>query len=252
MPPLSDDVGGELTKRDVAFHTTHWSVVLAARDKDDTTIARDALATLCSTYWYPLYAFIRRQGSSPHEAEDLTQEFFCNFLQRNSLRNVAPAGGKFRSYLLTCLKNFLINEREKAHAQRRGGGQTIIPLEVDTAETRYFLQPVEKITPEILFERQWAATVLEQTLQQVGQEYARRNQQEIFEALKGFLPGSQNSPSRAEVAAQRGMSASALDVAIHRLRQRFGAALREQVAQTVSSEAEVEEELHYLISVLGG
>src|SRR5438105_15842248 len=144
------EIGGELPNREMAFHTTHWSVVLAAREKDDGARARQALATLCSTYWYPLYAFIRRQGNAPHEAEDLTQEFFYNFLERDSLRNVAPAGGKFRSFLLTCLKHFLINEKVKAKAQRRGGGHVLISLEADLAETQYSLEPADNVTPEVL------------------------------------------------------------------------------------------------------
>src|SRR6266487_6246916 len=136
----------------MGFHTTHWTVVLAAREKDGT-VAREALASLCSTYWYPLYAFIRRQGSTPHEAEDLTQEFFLRFLERHALGSVQPAAGKFRSFLLACLKNFLANERERAHAQRRGGGRPLVPLDSGKAETRYSLEPADHRTPEAVFER---------------------------------------------------------------------------------------------------
>ena len=159
--------------------------------------------------------------------------------------------GKFRSFLLRCLKHFLINERERAQAQRRGGGGQTVPLEGATAETRYLLEPVDNVTPEVLFDRRWALTVLEQALRRLGEDYAARKQGELFESLKGFLPGSQISFSRVEAAARHNLSASALDVAIHRLRQRFGALLREQVAETVASPAEVEEELRYLISMLG-
>src|SRR6266571_6005243 len=134
----------------MGFHTTHWTVVLAARDKDGTA-AQEALANLCSTYWYPLYAFIRRQGSNPHEAEDLTQEFFFRFLERHALGSVQPAAGKFRSFLLACLKNFLANERERAQAQRRGGGQLLVPLDSADAETRYSSEPADPRTPEVLF-----------------------------------------------------------------------------------------------------
>src|SRR5690348_7891293 len=126
----------------VGFHTTHWTMVMTARDKDGAE-AQEALAQLCSTYWYPIYAFVRRQGSSPHDAEDLTQEFFHRFLERNALTNVHPAGGKFRSFLLACFKNFLANERERAQAQRRGGGRALIPLDGTDAETRYSLEPVD-------------------------------------------------------------------------------------------------------------
>ena len=198
-----------------------------------------------------LYAFIRRQGSSPHEAEDLTQEFFFRFLERNALGSVQPAAGKFRSFLLACLKNFLANERERAQAQRRGGGRPLVPLESGEAETRYSLEPADSRTPEAVFERRWAFAVLERTMTGLRREYALGGKSNLFEALEGFLPGGQGSVSRAELAAKRSVSVGAIDVAIHRLRQRFGALLREQVAQTVSSEAEVEEEIRHLISVIG-
>jgi RNA polymerase sigma-70 factor (ECF subfamily) len=223
---------------------------MAARDQQGT-VARDALASLCSAYWYPLYGFVRGRGLSPEDAEDLTQEFFYRFLQRNSLVNVSPAGGKFRSFLLACLKHFLINEWERAHAQRRGGGQVLVPLDVGEGETRLSLEPADRLTPDALFEKRWAYAVLEQTMKALAAEYAAKQKAEVFEELKGFLPGGQGSESRAELAARRGISAGAVDVAVHRLKQRFGALLRAQVAQTVTSESEVDEEIHYLMSVLG-
>src|SRR6185369_9011602 len=179
--PVRDD--SSATSR--GFHTTHWTVVLAAREKDGT-VAREALASLCSTYWYPLYAFIRRRGSSPHEAEDLTQEFFFHFLERHALGRVQPAAGKFRSFLLACLKNFLANERERAHAQRRGGGQSLLPLSGSDAETRYSLEPADQRTPEAVFERRWAFAVLERTMTELRHEYATAGKSELFEALQGF------------------------------------------------------------------
>jgi len=233
------------------FQTTHWTVVLTAREKDGTA-AQEALASLCSTYWFPLYAFIRRQGSSTHEAEDLTQEFFFRFLERHSLGHVQPAAGRFRSFLLACLKHFLANERERAHAQRRGGGQAPVPLTGSDAETRYSLEPPDNRTAEAVFERRWAFAVLERTMDALRRECAEEWKSELFELLKGFLPGGQAGESRADLAAKRGVSVGAIDVAIHRLRQRFGVLLREQVAETVSSEAEVKEEIRHLISVLGG
>jgi len=231
------------------FKTTHWTVVLAARQKDGIA-AREALASLCSTYWYPLYAFIRRQGSTAQEAEDLTQEFFYRFLARHALDSVQPAAGKFRSFLLVCLKNFLSNERDRARTQRRGGGQAIVSLDATDADTRYSLEPVDKLTPEAVFERRWAFAVLERTLAALRREHLNGDKLQQFEDLEGFLPGGRGVVSKAELAARRGVSVGAIDVAVHRLRQRFGALLREQVAQTVSSEAEVEEEIRYLISVL--
>jgi DNA-directed RNA polymerase specialized sigma24 family protein len=233
----------------VGFHTTHWTVVLAAR-AGDGEVSREALASLCSTYWYPLYAFIRRQGSSPHEAEDLTQEFFFRFLKRQPLGGVQPAAGKFRSFLLACLKNFLANERERAQAQRRGGGRRPIPLDGGDAETRYSLEPADHRTPEAEFERRWAFATVERSLAELRREHVQGGKRALFEDLQGFLPCGEGSVSRTELAARRGVSLGAIDVAVHRLRQRFGALLREQVARTVSSEAEVEEEIRHLISVL--
>ena len=232
------------------FHTTHWTAILVAQAGDGTA-AREALANLCSTYWYPLYVFIRRQGSSHHEAEDLTQEFFRRFLERHALGSAQPGAGKFRSFLLVCLKNFLTNERERAQAQRRGGGCPLLPLDNGDAETRYSFEPADNRTPEAVFERRWAFTILEQTMAALRREHSTPEKRDLFEVLQGFLPGGEGELSRAELAAKRGVSVGAIDVAIHRLRQRFGALLRDQVRRTVSSDAEVEEEISHLISVIG-
>lgn len=209
-----------------------------------------ALANLCSSYWYPIYAFIRRNGSSPHEAEDLTQEFFARILQRDWLANVHPAGGKFRSFLLVCVKNFLSNERDKVLAQRRGGGQRAIPLERDEAETRYVIEPPDPMTPEVLFERQWVFELLERSIEALRHEYAATNRLDWFEELQGFLPGGKDVSSRAEIAKKHRVSANAVDVAIHRLRQRFGILLRQKVTETVASESEVDDEIRHLMSIL--
>ena len=232
------------------FHTTHWSVVLAAGDGASPQAA-EALEKLCRAYWHPLYSYVRREGHPPEDAQDLIQEFFVRFLERNVLRNVQPAAGKFRSFLLVCLKNFLANEREKAHAQRRGGGQPPVPMDGVEAETRYSLEPADNLSPDLVYERRWAFAVLERTMAELRREYSANEKLQQFEELQGFLPSGQGNISRAELAAKRGMSVGAIDVAIHRLRQRFGALLRAQIAQTVSSEAEVEEEIRYLISVIG-
>jgi RNA polymerase sigma-70 factor (ECF subfamily) len=249
MSPVSG-ADSALPQANRAFHTTHWSVVLAARE-DDGTVARDALASLCTAYWYPLYGFVRGRGFSPQDAEDLTQEFFRRFLEKNSLSNVNPAAGKFRSFLLTCLKHFLVNEWERAHAQRRGGGQTLIPLDSVEGETRLSLEPADQVTPEALFERRWALAVLELTMKALREEYVAKGKADVFEELSGFLPGGRGSESRADLAAKKGISVGAVDVAVHRLRQRFGGLLREQVAHTVASEGEVDEEIRYLMSVMG-
>ncbi len=248
MPGSSHLATVEVPSTEEAFHTTHWSVVFAARQ--ETGSAQEALANLCSRYWYPLYAYIRRNGSTPDEAEDLTQEFFCRLLQRDWLAKVHPAGGKFRSFLLACVKNFLANERDKVLAQRRGGGRSPLPLERDEAETRYLFEPADPVTPELLFERQWVFELLQQTVRALREEYAASHRLELFEDLQGFLPGGEEKAPRAEIARKRGLSANALDVAIHRLRQRFGALLRERVAETVSSASEVDAEIKHLMSVL--
>ena len=233
----------------MGFHTTHWTIVFQARDQNEST-AQKALETLCTTYWYPLYAFIRRQGAGPHEAEDLTQGFFCHFLEQRAVERVHPAAGKFRSFLLACLKNFLANERERGRAQRRGGGISLIPLEFGEAENRYSIEPPELRTPEVEFERRWAWAVVERAIETLRQQYGGEEKRLLFEQLLAFLPGGSDEPSRADLAAQRGVSVGAIDVAIHRLRQRFGELLRVQVVATVSSPEEVEEEIRYLISVL--
>src|SRR5262245_54179657 len=155
----------------MGFHTTHWSVVLAARAGEGIA-AGQALARLCATYWPPLYAFIRRQGASPQDAEDLTQEFFRHFLEGSPLTNVKPASGKFRSFLLACLKNFLANQRERAHAQKRGGGCPVISLDSGDGETRYSLGPVDHLSPDALYERCWAMATLEGTLAELRAEYS--------------------------------------------------------------------------------
>jgi RNA polymerase sigma-70 factor (ECF subfamily) len=181
----------------------------------------------------------------------LTQEFFYRFLERDSLAHVNPQAGRFRSFLLACLKHFLANERERACSQRRGGGRPVIPLKGGEAETRYSLEPADNITPEVLFDRQWAFTVLERTLETLRQECGRQNKGVAFEDLEGFLPRGRGSASRVELAAKHGISVNAVDVAIHRVRQRFGALLRQDVARTVCAEGEVDEEIRWLISALG-
>jgi len=242
--------GDDVPTAAVGFHTTHWTVLIAAQQ--ERTSDGEALAKLCSSYWHPVYAFIRRTGASPHEAEDLTQEFFYRILQRDWLADVHPAGGKFRSYVLVCVKNFLSNERDKVMAQRRGGGRNPLPLERQDAETRYLFEPPDPLTPEVVFERRWVYQMLERTLEALRQEYARTNRLDWFEDLQGFLPGGREVASRPELAQKRGVSANAIDVAIHRLRQRFGVLLRAIVAETVASEQEVDDEIRHLMSVLSG
>ena len=239
----------QMSTRHSTFHTTHWTSIRTAQEQGDGTAAREALAGLCATYWPPLYAFIRRRGHAPHDAEDLTQGFLCQFLQKDSLREVEPAKGRFRSFLLACLKQFLAREYEHGQAARRGGGQTLISL--DSPEAQYSIEPVDTLTPESLFDRRWAATVLTCTLEDLRQEYARRDKATWFEELIGFLPGCETRASRAELAQRHKVGVGTIDVAVHRLRKRFGALLRQRIAQTVSREEDVNDELDYLMTVVG-
>ena len=205
IPFVSQATTGLVATSSAGFHTTHWSVVLAARGEGGVG-SQEALENLCSTYWYPLYAFIRRQGASPHEAEDLTQGFFSSFLKHNALLEVQPAAGKFRSFLLACLKKFLANERDRAQAQRRGGGRVFISLDGEEAESRYSLEPPDHRTPEAIFERRWAFAVLERTMEQLRCELAAADKREFFEQMQGFLPGGGAGLSREALAAKRGVS----------------------------------------------
>lgn len=233
------------------FATTHWSVVLAAGDSSAPG-AKEALERLCRTYWYPLYAFARRQGHSPHDAQDLTQEFFAWLLESKHLRVADSERGKFRSFLLGMLKNFLSDERKRAQAQKRGGGQALISLDAASAEERFDLEPATDLTPEIIFDRRWAWTVMEQTVARLREEYVSAGRAELFEELKHFQPGEEAGQSYAEVAARLGLTESAVKSAIWRLRQRHRDLLREEIAHTVATPADVDEEVRYLVAVLGG
>lgn len=234
-----------------SFPPTHWSVILAARDTDPV-VAGQALERLCRSYLLPLYAFVRRRGSSPHDAQDITQEFILQFLERDALARVHPDAGRFRSFLLACFKNFLSNQRARDRSQRRGGGTHAIPIDTSDFESRYSVIPADPLSPDIAFDRRWAFALLEGTLGRLREEYAGARKLEAFEELQGFLPGGRGEVSRAELAAKRGVTPGAIDVAVHRLRQRFGELLREEVARTLSAPDQVDEELRHLMSVLGG
>jgi RNA polymerase sigma factor (sigma-70 family) len=233
------------------FASTHWSVVVAA-GHSSAPGAQAALEKLCSAYWYPLYAFIRRQAHDPHDAQDLTQSFFAWLLESKHLRVADPERGKFRSFLLVRLKHFLSDERKKANAQKRGGGQPVLSLDAALAEDRYRLEPTTDVTPEVIFDRRWALTVMEQTVARLRAEYVAADREEMFEEIKHFQSGEETSRSYAEVAARLGLSESAVKSAIYRLRQRHRDLLREEIAQTVATPADVDEEIRYLIAVMGG
>ena len=232
------------------FVTTHWSVVLSAAHSD-TTHAHDALAKLCQTYWHPLYAYVRRRGYSPEDAEDLTQGFFAALLQRKAVSSVSQDKGRFRSFLLASLNHFLSDEWDKARAQKRGAGK-VISLDTQTAETWLNQVPAKGITPEKAFELRWAITLLEQVYRTLEEEHQQQGKGKLFDALRGTLAGPGNSAPYAELAQHVGLNEAAVKVAVHRLRQRYRALLREAITQTVASEAEVEEELRYLLRIVAG
>ena len=232
------------------FATTHWSVVLAAGQQDSPQAA-EALETLCRTYWYPLYAYIRRRGYSPADAQDLAQDFFAQLLRKNYPARADPAKGRFRNFLLHALNQFLADVRERALARKRGGGQVIISLD-EAVEDRYRLEVADGVTPEKLFERRWAETLLDRALGRLRDEFVADGKAATYEVLKTFEPGDQSPLSYGEAANRLGVSESAVKSMIHRLRQRHRELVREEIAHTVPTGADINAELRYLVSVLRG
>jgi RNA polymerase sigma-70 factor (ECF subfamily) len=230
------------------FATTQWSMVLAAGREATSTGAHEALAALCETYWYPLYAFLRSRGHSAHDAEDLTQAFFARLFEKHTLREADPGRGRFRSFLLTSLKNFAANEHDKDVAKKRGGGIPVVSLEFENAEGRFQLEPATDETPEKVFDRRWALTLLDRVLRRLRTEMTRADKESQFERLKTYLIGDQPQLSYAQSAAAVGVSEGAIKVAVHRLRRRYRDLIRDEIAQTVSSPEEVEDELKHLWS----
>ena len=235
--------------RHPAFVTTHWSVVLTA-GLADTTRANDALARLCQTYWYPLYAYARRRGYHPHDAEDMTQAYFARLLDKKSLADIRRERGRFRSFLLASMNNFLAGEWHRARAKKRGGGAPLLSLNADSAETRYQLEPADPMTAERIFERRWALTLLDHVLQELQREYEGDGRRDLFEHLRFCLTGERSTLPYAELAVKVGMSEGAVKVAVHRLRQRYRVLLRSEIAHTVATSEEVEEEIRHLFSAL--
>jgi RNA polymerase sigma factor (sigma-70 family) len=231
------------------FATTRWSLVLAA-GQHDSPQCQEALAALCETYWYPLYAFIRHQGFGADQSQDLTQEFFTRFLEKSYLHVVDPGKGKFRGFLLTCCKHFLANERDRAGAQKRGGDRTILSLDFAHAESRYALEPVQTLTPEKLFERRWVLTLLDQALARLKSEFEQAGKERIFEALKNGLTGEKGA-SYDQVASELDMTVGAVKVAAHRLRTRYREVLREEIARTLGDGTDIDDEIRNLFAALG-
>jgi RNA polymerase sigma-70 factor (ECF subfamily) len=240
------DVTGQLAG--AAFTTTHWSVVLEAQG--ESPAAHEALEKLCRTYWRPIFAFLRRQGFPPEEAEDITQGFFAELLERGSLSAVRKEKGRLRSFLLGGLKYFLANEQRRVMAIKRGKGQRLIPLEEFRADDRIEIEPADPVTAEMIYERRWALTVLERVVSRLKNEYRAAGNAALFDSLKELLPDEPGSPSQAEIAARLGMNENALRQGFYRFRQRYQALLREEIAHTVATPGDIEDELRHLIAVL--
>ena len=241
--------GGSDPPHRPVFVTTHWSMVVKA-GRSDTPLARAALEKLCRTYWFPLYAYVRRRGQSVEDAQDLTQEFFARVLERHWLARADQAKGRFRTFLLTAMERFLANEWDKARALKRGGGQRTVPIQLDTAETRYGVEPADTQTPEQAFEYRWALVLLDEVVGQLETEFRRRDQGDLFAALKPCLVGGRAAQPYAELAAKLSIEEGAVKVTVHRLRQRYRELLRAEIANTVASPGEVEAEMRHLFNVL--
>lgn len=233
------------------FETTHWSVVIDAGQPDSPQV-QQALEKLCQAYWQPLYACVRRQGYGPEESRDLTQEFFARLLENNSVRHADPERGRFRTFLKACLSNFLNKEWVKANAAKRGGCHVHISLDAQEAEHRFAAEPCDDLTPEIVFERRWAATVLESVIKRLAAEYAAAGKEKFFEALKNYTWGDGVAHSYASIGREFGVSEGAVKIAALRLRERYRELLRMEVARTVADASQVEDELRYLIQVVSG
>ena len=218
--------------------------------QEDRDAAWDALEKLCGIYWDPLYAYVRRQGHSAADAQDLTQDFFARFVERKYVQLADPARGRFRTFLLTSLKHFLVNEWNKANTLKRGGGQKVLSLDEERAEKRFAAEPVVDQAPDATFDQRWATTLLNRALANLRDEFAADGKVAAFEQLKGYVWGAGESAGYADTAGKLGMSEGALKVAVHRLRQRFGEELRAEVARTVATPADIDEELRYLITVV--
>lgn len=235
--------------RQAVFLTTHWSVVLSARNAASPQ-SDVALEKLCRTYWYPLYAFARWRGQSAHDAEDLTQEFFSRLLQKRYLDSVERERGRFRTFLLVAFKRFMANEWDRAQTQKRGEGCSAVPFDTELAERLYKSEPSLTLPAEKRYEQRWALALIEQTMARLRAEFELAGKKNEFEKLKGFLAAGKTETPSASLATELGMNDGALRVAVHRLRKRFRQIFREEISQTVSSAEDVDEEVRHLLTVL--
>ena len=234
------------------FPTTHWSIVINAGAGSES-VARVALEALCRHYWYPLYAFVRRQGRAHHEAEDCTQEFLARLLATDAVARARPERGRFRTFLLTALRNFLTNEWHRAQAAKRGGGQAVVSLDWSDAEKRFAHEPADPgLTPEQAFDRNWARGLIESALAALRADYEKRGQGALFAELAPLVWGSAAEETLAAPAQRLGLNAHAFTVALQRVRQRLGERLRADVAETVADPAEIDAELRHLIAAVSG
>ena len=231
------------------FATTRWTLVMAA-SRESAPGAREALSQLCELYWPPLYSYARRHGHSVEEAQDLTQAFFARFLEKRDVQDADPQRGRFRSFLLSSFKHFLANQYDHEHAKKRGGGQVVLSLEIDTAEAQYAAEPPDALTPEALYEQQWARGVLARSQAALRAEVVKSGKEHLFEQVKDLLVGEKPEGGHAEIAKTLGTTEGALRVTIHRLRRRLRELLRTEILATVSDDAEVDDEIRYLIGVL--
>ncbi len=241
QPPIAADACG--------FAQTRWSLIAAARERN-TPEARQALTRLCESYWYPLYAYIRRRGRPADESADLTQEFFARLLENDLFRAADPAKGRFRAFLLASCNNFLANEYDRAVAQKRGGGLSLVSINVSRAEGRYSLEPSHDLTPEKLFERRWAVTLLDHALASLRKEFTEKGKAAQFDRLRVYLIGERGGPPHDLTAAELGMTPGAVKVAVHRMRQRYRELLRDEIAQTVEGPEQIDEEIRQLFAAL--
>jgi DNA-directed RNA polymerase specialized sigma24 family protein len=230
------------------FLTTRWTLVLRAGG--DSAEAEAALAQLCRDYWYPLYAFVRRRGATMQDAQDATQGFFLHVMEGGMLKRASGERGKFRTFLLGGMQHFLANERRDRHRLKRGGGEVFIEMDALSAEDRFALEPVDSMTPEARFDRSWAFALIDRVFRSLGEEFARAGRAALFEKIRPFLAAESARPGYAAVAQELGMSASAVGVTIHRMRQRYGELLRDEILHTVSGPEELDGEIAYLMEVV--
>ncbi len=249
VPEGSDD--GSASRSSVQFASTHWSTVLTAGNRASPG-SREALERLCRAYWFPLYAFVRRQGRSPADSEDLIQGFLLYLLERQVIDKARPELGRFRSFLLGCLKNYLAQQQDVARARKRGGDRQFIPLDTAEAERRLSAESDHQATPETLYDQKWGMAVLAQALQSVEGDYSRSGQARVFQELRPFLQGDSERLGYREAADALGLAEPAVRMAVTRLRRRYRDALRQAVAETLSDPKDIDDELRYLVRIQTG